>query len=782
MYSILVKTILFTLNKIKKEHMIRNKNIIKIIGKQFSLTFILLSVVFSSYSQQDTVRIDSDYQIMYCSANNGEVLPMQEIKLLLEGPQDKKWFASFSVNNSPAIIVNGRMGIEFMNFYMSLFFRNTSDQIKNYHIELKKAWLADLTPIVIPEDYKSATIQVMPLAKPEINDYYPKAKISSTQEYSAQIGKNSTYDILVPEGASLIEHQSSVKNNKQELEVKIKWPKNETNNYFRLIETDAFGCNSDTIYAGMEVVTSYTVNLGENKNICNGDSVVLSPEIDLQSDYSYLWSTGEQTKEITVSKQGNYELSVTDLTDNQKIKSSIEVFVQESPIIEIEDRVIIDDANPLLTIDDKENSYLWSTGSTDSEITITESGTYSVTAESLNGCKSSKSFYAKMKSDLFEIDLPEILHMCGNQKTSLEPNLSISQEYQFKWNNGSSESSIYIVEDGEYSVDIIDPDGFQKTAQTKVIYHPNPIIDLGSDLVLWDKDTVMLDAGNEGADFIWNTGETKQTIAAASGGVFMVEVSDQYGCSNQDTLYIDYRKGEKFGVFLGEDQVICSGDSVYISPLLEGNPTYPLEYKWLEINKTTSEVYLKEKGQYCLEITDANGYTETDSLEIKLLTTPEINLGQDLVSYPNQKILLDAGTPNCFYKWSTGEITQKINLSKEGRYWVEVTTDQNCTSSDTIDIGFIEDYPFVGLPKAFTPNGDGHNDKLFIRGADVKETSLVIYNRLGHKLFETNNINTGWDGFFKGELQDIDVYVYVLEVTYLDGKRVLKKGNVALLR
>lgn len=743
---------------------------------------MLLSVAFSSYSQQDTVRIDSDYQIMYCSANNGEILPMQEIQLLLEGPKDKKWFVSFSVNNSPAIILNGRMGIDFANFNMSLFFRNTSDRIKNYHIELKKAWLEDLTPMFIPEEYKSATIQVMPLAKPEVDDYYPKAKISSTQNYSAKIGKNSTYDIWVPDGARLIEHNSEVKDNKQELEVKIKWPKNETNNYFRLIETDAFGCNSDTIFAGMEVVKSFTVDLGESKSICEGDSVVLSPSIDLPSNYSYLWSTGEQTKDITVSKNGNYHVSVTDLTDNQEIKADIDILVYEKPSIKIENRIIIDDNNPLFTLTDEASSYLWSNGSTDSEIKITESGSYSIRVESSHGCANSKSFYAKMESDLFNIHLPELIHMCGNEKLNLEPNLSINQAYQFEWSNGSTDSLINIDEAGEYWVKITDPDGFQKTGETEVNYHPNPIIDLGSDRVLWDQDSILLDAGNEGSDFIWNTGETNQTITAKSGGVFMVEVSDQYACSNKDTLYIDHRKGEKFGIFLGDDQIICSGDSVYVSPQLEGNPSLPLEYKWLGLNKNTAEVYLKNKGHYCLEIIDANGNVESDCIEITMLSTPEINLGQDLVSYPNQKIQLDAGTPNCFYKWSTGEITQKITLSTEGRFWVEVTTDQNCTSSDTIDIGFIENYPFVGLPKAFTPNGDGHNDKLFIRGGDVKEASLVIYNRLGHKLFETSNINTGWDGFFKGQLQDIDVYVYVLEVTFLDGKHVVKKGNVALLR
>lgn len=719
---------------------------------------------------------------MYCSANNGVVLPMQEIDLLLHGPKDKKWFVSFSVNNSPAMVLNGRAGIDFSRFNLSLFFRNTSDHVKNYTIVLKKAWLADLTPIYIPEDEKTATIQILPLASPEVDDYYPKAKINSTQKYSAKLGKNSTYSVWVPEGASVLKNESEIINNKQEIDVKIKWPKEATTNYFKLIETDAFGCNSDTIFAGMEVVKSFTVDLGGNKNLCKGESITLVPEIDLPSEYSYQWNTGETTKEITVNIAGTYYLTVTDLSDNQKVKTNIEVIEQEAPIIPIDDYLVVDDENPHIEIYEEGYSYTWPDGSSDSKFKITETGTYSVTVESQFGCSSTKSFVAKLKSELFKIELPTVIHMCGNEKMNLNPKLSIDQEYNFEWSNASTGSSIYIEEDGDYWVKITDPDGFQKTATTKVLYHPNPIIDLGEDITLWDKDTTILNAENTGSDFIWNTGETTQTIKASSGGVFVVEVSDEFGCSNKDTLFVNHRKGENFGVFLGEDQSICSGDSVFVNPMLEGNPAHPLEYNWLGLANTESEIYLKDKGHYCLEITDANGYTESDCIEINLLETPEVNLGQDLVSQPGKKIVLDAGTPNCFYQWSTGEITQKININSEGQYWVQLTTESNCTVTDTLEVSYLEDYPFVGLPKAFSPNGDTHNDELFVRGQNVKEITLVIYNRLGHKLFETKDINKGWDGFFRGQLQDMDVYVYVMEVTFLDGKQIRKKGNVALLR
>jgi gliding motility-associated-like protein len=754
---------------------------------KISIIFIALLLPVSLFAQddddeRDVVKIVADYEPMYCSATNGEILPVQEINILIKGPENKKWYVSYSINNSPAMVLNSNQAIEFSEYEISLFLRNLSGKIQDYTIELKQAWLEDLTPLLIPDDANSATIQLLPLPGPEIDDYFHKAKSSSTQNYTAQIGKNSSYDIILPKGAKMVENKSKIEASKKKLDLKIQWPEDEGSRFFKLIETDAFGCNSDTIYAGIEIVKSFSVDLGEVKNICVGESCELIPEIDLPSNYSYLWSNGETSKSITVNESGKYELTVTDLADNQVVHSSIDVKVHNAPTIPIDDLLILEDKEHTIDIFEENCTYLWSDGSTKAINTISESGNYSVIKTSAYGCSAKKEFKAKLKDEIFKIELPEVIHMCGNEKMTLSPGLSIDQEYTFKWNTGSTDEEITIENPGEFWVKVTDPDGFSKTANTSVQYHPNPIVDLGPDLVLWEGETAILDAENPGASYIWNNGATSQSIEAKSGGIYVVEVSDQYGCSNKDTLYIDYKKGQKFGVFLGEDQSICKGDSVYVSVQLEGNPVAPLSYKWIGIDCDAPETYLKQQGEYCLEVSDANGNTESDCIHLSTKNVPIVNLGQDLVSYPNEGIVLDAGTPNCFYTWSTGEITQKIKVSTEGQYWVKVTNEHNCTAQDTIEVGFLEDYPFVGLPKAFSPNGDGHNDKLFIHGSNFKDATLVIYNRLGQKIFESKSSNVGWDGFFKGELQDIDVYIYVLEVTYNDGKKMLKKGNVALLR
>lgn len=765
------------------------RHILFYFSSKISFIFVALILPFFALAQDsgnnetlDAVRIIANYEALYCSATNGKILPTQEINLSIEGPKDKKWFASYSINNSPAVILNGNKAIELSEYNFSLSLRNLSGSIQDYTIELREAWLEDLTPLNIPENSRSATIQILPLPGPEFNDYFPKAKTGSTLNYSAQIGKNSAYQVILPEGAILQENNTTIKSTTKDINLTIEWPKTEGTGIIKLIETDIMGCNSDTVYAGIEFVNSFKVDLGETKNICLGESCELNPEMDLLSNYSFQWDNGETSKSIHVSEAGIYKLIVTDLTDQQKISASVEVKVQNSPQILIDDLVVLQNQEHKIDIYEENCTYLWSDGSTNSSIILSESGKYSVTKTSEYGCSSTKEFTAKLQDEIFKIELPEIIHLCGNEKMLLSPSLSMDQEYRYKWSTGANESEITIETGGKYSVTVTDPDGFEKTASTFIQYHPNPIVDLGPDLVLWEGETATLDAKNPGSSYIWSNGETGQTIVANTGGIFVVEVSNQYGCSNKDTLFIDYKHGQKFGVFLGEDQSICEGDSTFVTVNLEGNPAPPLTYRWSGINCDAPETYLKKQGQFCLEVTDANGNTESDCIEITTKEVPVVDLGQDLISYPDKGIDLDAGIPNCFYTWSTGEITQKISINKPGEYWVEVRNEHNCAAQDTIAVEFLEDYPFVGLPKAFSPNGDGHNDKLFIYGKDIKEAILVIYNRLGQKIFETNSVNIGWDGSYKGELQDIDVYIYVLEVTYLDGKKMLKKGNVALLR
>ena len=86
------------------------------------------------------------------------------------------------------------------------------------------------------------------------------------------------------------------------------------------------------------------------------------------------------------------------------------------------------------------------------------------------------------------------------------------------------------------------------------------------------------------------------------------------------------------------------------------------------------------------------------------------------------------------------------------------------------------------VPTAFTPNGDGQNDLFLVRGGPFKTMNLRIYNNWGQFIFESNNQLEGWNGTFNGTEQPLGVFVWVVEVEMLNGKKIKKTGDVTLIR
>lgn len=132
---------------------------------------------------------------------------------------------------------------------------------------------------------------------------------------------------------------------------------------------------------------------------------------------------------------------------------------------------------------------------------------------------------------------------------------------------------------------------------------------------------------------------------------------------------------------------------------------------------------------------------------------------------------------------SSGDVNPIHQYNKTGTYKVCLTAynNSNCPSVACKNVN-AEIVPILGLPTGFSPNGDGENDILYVRGAAIKTLDLKIYNRWGQLIFETTSQSKGWDGTFNGEPQPIEAYGYVLSVSFIDGSTKLLKGNITLLR
>jgi len=121
------------------------------------------------------------------------------------------------------------------------------------------------------------------------------------------------------------------------------------------------------------------------------------------------------------------------------------------------------------------------------------------------------------------------------------------------------------------------------------------------------------------------------------------------------------------------------------------------------------------------------------------------------------------------------------NVSQTFNACVVAFNPAGCTDTACINVT-VKIIPGVDVPNAFSPNGDGKNDRVFIRGFGITKVSWRIYNRWGELVYFSNDYLQGWDGKQSGKLLPQDVYHYVLDVEFSDGNKTIKKGDITLLR
>ena len=106
-------------------------------------------------------------------------------------------------------------------------------------------------------------------------------------------------------------------------------------------------------------------------------------------------------------------------------------------------------------------------------------------------------------------------------------------------------------------------------------------------------------------------------------------------------------------------------------------------------------------------------------------------------------------------------------------------TDDNCSDFDSV---LVDTCPDFGIPMAFSPNGDGLNDVFKVYGVGLNEFELLIFNRWGEVIYQTNNQFEGWDGKKNGNPCQIDVYVYKIVYRGLGLSQKQKVGQLSLIR
>jgi Secretion system C-terminal sorting domain/Lamin Tail Domain/PKD domain len=425
-------------------------------------------------------------------------------------------------------------------------------------------------------------------------------------------------------------------------------------------------CSSfDTV--SVTIMQTPIVNLGADISSC--DPVILNAG---NPGASYLWSTYDTTQTIKADTSGTYWV----VADNNGCRNSdtVQVEILPSPIVNLGNdttvcgQIILNAGNPGAT-------YAWNTGSMQQSITVSNSGTYSVTVTQ-NRCTASDTIQVTV-NPLPTVDLGPDFQACNFAILNAgNPGAA------YQWSTGEATQTIQVNQSGAYYVTVT-VNGCSQSDSIQVIINPTLNVQLGPDFTACDDS--ILNAGIPNASYLWNTGDTTLFLTVIQSGMYAVTVT-QNGCSGSDSILVLINNTPM--VNLGMDTTVC--DSLMLDA---GNPG--MTYNW-STGQQTRTIQVYKDNLYWVEVLN-DQCRSRDSIVVSVNQSPRVELGRDTSGCGN--ITLDAGVSNATYKWSSGDTSKTIVVSVSGNYSVTVTQN-GCDGSDSINVS-VHDNPVIDLGPDF---------------------------------------------------------------------------------
>lgn len=585
---------------------------------------------------------------------------------------------------------------------------------------------------------------------------------------------------------------------------------------YTAIFTDANGCTataSTTITVAFESLVT-PVNI----SACAGETLVLDAGYP---GSIYSWSTNETSQTIAVTQPGQYVVNIADVNACQVVKTFYAVF-NPLPTVELgPDLSLCGQASHTLDAGNPGNSVLWSTGATGQQLTVTGTGSYSVTVTDAHGCQAQdqvnialNALPANNLQDITACELDPVTLDAGNVGAS------------YLWSNGSTAQTMVPATSGPYSVTVTTPEQCSATFSAEVELMARVAVQLGPDQVLCEGEVAHLDAtAGTGLNYTWNTGAGGPVLAVTTSGTYSVVATNGY-CSGSDTVSVLFNNVPTNHLV---DQTACVGETITLDAGNAGDV-----FNW-STGSLGQSITVADNGDYSVLVINAAGCSAEFTATATFVAPPVIDLGADTVLCAGQLLQLDAGNPGsnyawstgaqsrlldvfsggrytvvvdnghcqradsvnvlfnpipapvperhlficldddphyvemdagnpgCAYRWDNGQLTQRIRSTQYGWHGVEITNVYGCTRRDSV---LVEEFcrPTLFIPNTFTPNGDGRNDIWLPVGNHIAEYEVVVFDRWGGKIFHSKSPDQGWDGTVSGRVVPNDIYVYY--VTY----------------
>lgn len=374
------------------------------------------------------------------------------------------------------------------------------------------------------------------------------------------------------------------------------------NGNYTVTVTNANGCTA-TATSNVTQYAPVNVLVTGSTTACQGTPITLSATGGFST---YAWNIGGTTQSINVTASGTYTVTVTDANGCEGIASQTVNFNTPPTVSLGPNDTLCAGTTATLDAGPGFSNYNWSTGATGQTVTISQTGNYTVTVTDANGCQASSSV-TMIGSTVPPVDLgPASINICDSGSVIIDAG---HQYIDYTWSGNPSPNQYIVVSDpGNYAVTVTDQYGCTSTDNINVTVNAvTPADFLPSDTLACAGQDLLIDAGDQWIEYIWNTGSPNQYLLANTPGTYEVTVTDPDGCRFNDTIRVAIETPPTLE--LGPSENICPDEVI----TLDAGPGFT-SYVW-STGATTQTIQVTEAAVYSVTTT-FNSCEQDDNIAI----------------------------------------------------------------------------------------------------------------------------------------------------------------------
>lgn len=575
---------------------------------------------------------------------------------------------------------------------------------------------------------------------------------------------------------------------------------------YTVVVTDANGCTNTNTFTVTQPA-ALTASVTSTNITCFGmnDGTGTVTAGGGTGTYTYAWSpSGGNSSAASNLSPGNYTITVTDVngcTNTNTITLTQPATALTASVTSTNISCFgANDGTAAVSASGGSGSftYSWSpSGGSSASASGLSAGNYTVIVTDANGCTNTNTLTIIQPAAITVMTFKNDVSCNGLSDGDALANVVSggTSPFTYSWSNGQTTQGATGLAAGNYTVTVTDANG---CTNTNTVTITEPVI-LSSTVPFVNATcgntdgtaTANPNGGTPGYTYSWNNGQSTQTATGLIPNTsYTLTVTDAYGCTMTNTVSVGQDPPPVASI--NGNTVICNGNSTALTA--SGGNTY----MWNTFATTPSITVAPNASTNYSVIVTNGACSDTAFISVTVNPTPTANAGTDTTIMQFQSTTLN-GNGGTSYQWTpptdlSCSNCQSPTASPEvtTTYYVIVTDANGCTSTDavTVIVTPIEcTDPY--LPNAFSPNGDGENDvlKVYVKVPEcLVDLKLVIYNRWGEKVYETEDKNFEWDGIHNSgmmqgaEVSGSAVFVYRLDLTIYPDTPFKKVGNISLVR